>query len=100
MSTHEQHSESHAPGSARLFLTVWFWLVAITAIEVYLGYEIDRFTPTVMLSLLVFLSVVKAILIVAYFMHLKYEKLSLTLVLIPSTLFCIMMIIIFFMPDG
>jgi hypothetical protein len=33
-------------------------------------------------------------------MHLKYEKISLALVLIPSTIFCICMIIIFFMPDG
>ena len=40
------------------------------------------------------------LLIVSYFMHLKYEKISLALVLIPSTIFCICMIIIFFMPDG
>lgn len=100
MSTHEQHSESHAPGSPRLFLMVWFWLVAITAIEVYLGYETEKFSPTVMLTLLVILSVIKAILIVAYFMHLKYEKLSLTLALIPSVLFCLTMAMIFFFPDS
>ena len=100
MSTHGQHSESHVPTGARLFLMVWLWLVAITAIEVYLGYETDRFSPTVMLSLLVVLSVIKAILIVAYFMHLKYERLSLTLVLIPSVLFCLMMAMIFFFPDS
>jgi cytochrome c oxidase subunit IV len=43
---------------------------------------------------------VKAALIVSYFMHLKYEKISLALILIPATIFCICMIIIFFMPDG
>jgi cytochrome c oxidase subunit IV len=59
-----------------------------------------RLQPVPMLTLLVVLSMAKAAMIVAYFMHLKYEKLSLTLMLIPSTLFCICMIIIFFMPDG
>ncbi len=57
-------------------------------------------SPELMLTLLVVLSLVKAALIVSYFMHLKYEKIGLTLLLIPSTIFCICMIIIFFMPDG
>ena len=95
-----QANSSHGPGSPRLFLSVWFWLVAITAIEVYLGYETEHFTPTTMLTLLILLSVVKAVLIVSYFMHLKYEKLSLVLVLIPSVLFCLMMAMIFFFPDS
>ena len=100
MSTHGNQSASHAPGSTRLFLSVWVWLVAITAIEVFLGYETGRFSPSLLLTLLVILSVVKAILIVSYFMHLKYEKLSLALVLIPSVVFCMCMIMIFFLPDG
>ncbi len=66
--------------------------------EVFLGYE--RLRPELMLTILVVLSLVKAAMIVTYFMHLRYEKLSLTLMLIPSTIFCICMIIIFFMPDG
>ena len=98
MSAHESGSEVHAVGSTRLFVTVWIWLAVITFIEVFLAYE--RLRPDLMLTLLVVLSVVKAALIVSYFMHLKYEKISLALVLIPSTIFCICMIIIFFMPDG
>jgi len=100
MSTHGNATESHAVGSPGLFVTVWLWLVGITAIEVFLGYETQKFSPTVMLTLLVVLSIVKAILIVSYFMHLKYEKLSLTLLLIPSAIFCMCMIIIFFFPDS
>jgi cytochrome c oxidase subunit 4 len=98
MSSHESGSESHAVGSTRLFVMVWIWLAVITFIEVFLAYE--RLQPELMLTLLVVLSLVKAALIVSYFMHLKYEKISLTLLLIPSTIFCICMIIIFFMPDG
>ena len=98
MSAHESGSEVHAVGSTRLFVMVWIWLAVITFFEVFLAYE--RLRPDLMLSLLVVLSLVKAALIVSYFMHLKYEKLSLALILVPSTLFCICMIIIFFMPDG
>ena len=98
MSTHGEGSDSHAAGSTRLFAFVWTWLVAITGFEVFLAYL--RLRPELMLGLLVVLSMVKAALIVSYFMHLKYEKLSLALLLVPSTLFCICMIVIFFMPDG
>jgi len=98
MSTHGNGSEGHAVGSTRLFLSVWVWLVAITGFEVFLGYE--RLRPQLMLSLLVALSLVKAGLIVSYFMHLKYEKLSLALILVPPTIFCICMILIFFFPDS
>lgn len=100
MSTHghETGLQPHAVGNTRLFMIVWIWLVAITGFEVFLAYL--RLQPVPMLTLLVILSMAKAGMIVAYFMHLKYEKLSLALMLVPSTLFCICMIIIFFMPDG
>jgi cytochrome c oxidase subunit 4 len=98
MSAHDSGLEGHAVGSTKLFVMVWVWLAVITFIEVFLAYE--RLRPELMLTLLVVLSLVKAALIVSYFMHLKYEKIGLTLLLIPSTIFCICMIIIFFMPDG
>ena len=98
MSENGSEAAGHAVGSTKLFLTVWIWLVAITGLEVFLGYE--KLQPQLMLTLLVILSVVKAALIIAYFMHLKYEKLSLALILIPPTIFCICMILIFFFPDS
>jgi cytochrome c oxidase subunit 4 len=73
-------------------------LAAVTGIEVLLGYLEPA--PVVMLTLLVVLSLFKAALIVAYFMHLKYERFSLTLALIPPTIFCIMMIVIVIFPDS
>ena len=42
-----------------------------------------------MLTALLGLSVVKAALIIAYFMHLKFERLSLFLTLFPMLIFCI-----------
>ena len=53
-----------------------------------------------MLTLLVILSVVKAGMIMSFFMHLKYEKFSLVLLLIPVTIFCICMMFIFFFPEA
>jgi cytochrome c oxidase subunit 4 len=98
MSAHGSSLQAHAVGSTRLFTMVWVWLVVITFIEVFLAYE--RLRPDLMLTLLVVLSMVKATLIISYFMHLKYEKIGLALLLIPATIFCICMILIFFMPDG
>ena len=98
MSTHGSGSEGQPVGSTRLFVNVWLLLAAVTGIEVFLGYI--QLQPTLMLTLLVILSVGKAALIVAYFMHLKYERFSLTLFLIPPTIFCILMIVIFFFPDS
>ena len=46
-------------------------------------------TPTPLLS------VIKAALIIAYFMHLKFERLSLFLTLFPMLIFCIVLMLIF-----
>jgi cytochrome c oxidase subunit IV len=53
-----------------------------------------------MLTLLVGLSIIKAALIMSYFMHLRFERLGLVLWLVPAMVFCLCMIIIFFMPDA
>ncbi len=92
------HAETHAAGTTKTFVWVWFWLVAITGIEVFLAYEHIR--PEIMLTLLVGLSTIKVAMIMAYFMHLRWEKLGLVLWLIPAMVFCICMILIFFFPDG
>lgn len=98
MNAHGSESEGHQAGSPKLFFIVWVMLAGLTGVEVLLGYVEPP--PTLMLTLLVILSVIKAGLIVAYFMHLKYERLSLALALVPATIFCIVMICIFFFPDS
>ncbi len=77
---------------------IWIGLVAITFLEVFLAYM--QLPSTLMLSILVVLSLVKAALIMSFFMHLKYEKFSLVLLLIPATIFCICMMFIFFFPEA
>ena len=91
-----EHVE-HFEGTNKLFLTVWGWLLLLTGIEVFLGYI--HINLHLMLTILVGLSLIKAALIVAYFMHLRFERLSLFLTLIPMLVICICLFLIFF-PDG
>ncbi|MGA7793323.1 MAG: cytochrome C oxidase subunit IV family protein [Candidatus Acidiferrales bacterium] len=98
MNTQAHAQEAHAGASVGTNIGVWVGLVLITFLEVFLAYE--ELQPSVMLSILVVLSVVKAALIMSFFMHLKYEKLGLVLLLIPATIFCLCMMFIFFFPDA
>ncbi len=96
-------SEAHAVASrgeatARTYTGVWVWLVGITGIEVFLAYKHLR--PDLMLAMLIGLSIIKAALIMAYFMHLKFERFTLVLWLVPALVFCICMLLIFFFPDS
>jgi cytochrome c oxidase subunit IV len=98
MDAHAHAEEAHAGASVGTNIAIWIGLVAITGLEVFLAYM--ALQPTLMLSLLVVLSVVKAGLIMSFFMHLKYEKFSLVLLLVPATIFCICMMFIFFFPEA
>ena len=98
MNTHAHAEEAHAGASAGTNFAVWIGLVAITALEVFLAYK--QLQPSVMLTVLVILSVIKAAMIMSYFMHLKYEKLTLVLWLVPAMIFCICMMFIFFFPEA
>ena len=95
MSNHGDADSAHPAIPARTFVWVWIFLVVLTGIEVYMGYiELE---PVRMLTILMGLSIVKAGLIIFWFMHLKYEKRSLSWMLIPATVFCIgMMMLVFF----
>jgi cytochrome c oxidase subunit IV len=99
MTTHAQALESgHAAGTTRLFFWVWFWLVLLTGVEVYLAYL--RLPVHFVIIFFAGLSVIKAALIVAYFMHMRFERLGLFLMIIPAIVLIICLIMIFFFPDG
>jgi cytochrome c oxidase subunit 4 len=97
MTTHAEDEHEHFAGSNKLFVSVWFWLLLLTGIEVFLGYVHLDFR--LMLTILIGLSVIKAALIVAYFMHLRFERLSLVLTLVPMLVVCICLLLVFF-PDS
>ncbi len=88
---------AHTAGSKRVFIFVWIALVVLTGAEVFLAYQ--RLEIKVMLGLLMTLSIIKASLIISYFMHLRYERRSLVFTLMPALVFVIAMMFVVF-PDG
>ena len=98
MSAHDIAIEPHHGGTTKLFTMVWLYLLVLTGIEIFLAYE--RLAVVLMLVLLIGLSLVKSALIVAYFMHQRFERLGVFLLLIPAMVFCICMMLIWFFPDS
>jgi caa(3)-type oxidase subunit IV len=84
-------------GSNREMIIVWGALLALTAIEVFLAYI--QINVTLMLIILMGASIIKAALIVAYFMHLKFERLSLILTIVPTIVVLLCLFAILF-PDS
>ena len=64
----------HVGGTTTTFAKVWIVLLVLTGVEVLLAYE--QVPTLIMLTALLGLSIIKAALIIAYFMHLKFEKLE------------------------
>lgn len=85
-----EHIEGATTGT---FIKIWFVLLGLTGFEVLLAYL--QVPTMIMLTVLVGLSIIKAALIIAYFMHMKFEKLSLFLTLFPMLIFCIVLMLIF-----
>ena len=88
----------HFEGGTRLFGNVLLGLLGLTVVEVVLAY-IKIHDLRIFLTILMGLSLVKAALIVAYFMHLKFERLSLVVTLVPTLVVCICLLFIVF-PDS
>jgi len=95
METEAGHGE-HG-GSNRENVIVWGGLLALTAIEVFLAYI--QINVTLMLIILMGASIIKAALIIAYFMHLKFERLSLILTIVPTLVVLLCLFAILF-PDS
>ncbi len=76
---------------------VWGGLLGLTGIEVFLAYI--HLNPHLMIIILMLLSIMKAALIMAYFMHLKFERLSFVLTVVPTLVVLLCLFAIFF-PDS
>jgi caa(3)-type oxidase subunit IV len=69
----------------------------MTAIEVYLTYQ--NMQPIRMLTILMGLSLIKAGLIIGYFMHMKFEVSRMKWLTMASLVVCLALMMIFF-PDA
>ncbi|MGA7446000.1 MAG: cytochrome C oxidase subunit IV family protein [Terriglobales bacterium] len=86
-----EHAET---AGNKIIFSVWFGLLGLTVLEVILAYQ--ELPLQTMLTVLMFLSVIKAALIIAYFMHLRYEQTSLFVTLIPALVFVLIMMTVIF----
>ena len=89
-----KHDENKAQ-----YFWVWGALLFLTGVEVWLGYR-QMFEPVHMLEILLVLSVIKSALIVAYFMHLKFEKAIMRWMIVVAVVGCFIIMYSFFFPDA
>jgi cytochrome c oxidase subunit IV len=95
----EEHvAEQHRHHKKALFFWVWGILLVLTAVEVYLTYQ--NLEPKRMLTILMGLSLIKAALIIGFFMHLKYEVSRMKWLTMGSVIGCLILMTIFFFPDA
>lgn len=93
----ERVAEEQRHHSKGQFFWVWGALLVMTAIEVYLTYQ--NLQPVRMLTILMGLSLVKAGLIIGYFMHMKFEVSRMKWLTMCSLVICLALMMIFF-PDA
>jgi cytochrome c oxidase subunit IV len=94
----ERVAEQHRRHKKALFFWVWGGLLLMTAIEVYLTYQ--NMEPKRMLTILMGLSLIKAALIIGFFMHLKYEVSRMKWLTMCSVVGCLILMTLFFFPDA
>ncbi|WP_345948597.1 MULTISPECIES: cytochrome C oxidase subunit IV family protein [unclassified Mucilaginibacter] len=98
--THTEHHEDHAAHDTMTRKKIWqvfFVLLGITAIEFFIAlymvpHEIIKIN--VANPIYIVLTLAKAFYIVAYFMHLKFEKVGLMYSILVPTLFIIGLILV------
>jgi len=93
------HDDATHDDSKGQYFWVWGALLVLTAVEVVLGYR-QVFTPVRMLEVLLILSIIKSALIIAYFMHLKFEIALMRWMLVSAVVGCFIIMYFFFFPDA
>ncbi len=80
-----------APGGAwyKTYVVTWVWLLVITALEI--GVVFGGLARMLVVALLVVLALMKATLIAAYFMHLRYERLNLIFTIVAPMVLIIIL---------
>src|SRR5438105_14321936 len=94
----EQVAERQRHHAKAQFFWVWGALLVMTAVEVYLTYQ--NMEPVKMLTILMGLSLIKAALIIGFFMHLRYEVSRMKWLTMCSVVACLILMTIFFFPDA
>ena len=83
-------ADTEHTGGYRIYAVTWFWLLAITVVE--LAIVLMHVPKIVLATALIIMALLKAWLIVAYFMYLRYERLSLVYaVMVPMVFLAVIL---------
>lgn len=85
-------------GGYKVYLTTWIWLLVITMLEI--GIVLVRVPKTLLVISLIILALMKAALIMAYFMHLRYERLNLIYAVVTPMFFLAIVLFSMLGPDA
>lgn len=81
----------HAAHAEPNYIAVFWWLLALTIVEIAVIYM--PLTKLVIAFLLVSLALSKAALVALYFMHLKFERLTLGIIALTPLILCVFLIL-------
>ena len=82
------NSVAKPDGGLKTYLIVYVCILAIAGLQVFLAYHDEGVS---LLTRMLPLAIIQAALAVMFFMHLRQERRSLLLALIPATLFVLLM---------
>ncbi len=85
----EQHAHADRVAWYRTYVVTWVWLLVLTILEVSAVYL--RLPRGTLIALLLIMALMKATLIGAYFMHLRYERLNLIFVIVTPMILVLIM---------
>jgi cytochrome c oxidase subunit 4 len=96
--SHGHGGDAHRIEKMKPMYVVWTWLLVLTLIEVFLAYE--QVPLHIMLVALLGMSALKAAMITAWFMHLKFERAALVLAVVGTTVLTAAALFGLIAPDG
>jgi cytochrome c oxidase subunit 4 len=85
--THKEHPK---------YFRIFWWLLALTIVEV--GLAIPEYSQVLKAILLIGLATTKAAFVALYFMHLKFEKRTLTVIALIPLIICVFLVLMM-LPD-
>jgi len=89
---HDSHDhDSHDQGTIhyKTYFMTWFWLLVLTALALGVGYT--HINETLKAFLLICTTLFKILVIAAYFMHLRYERINLILITVAPLILAVIM---------
>ncbi len=78
------------------YMAIFWWLLALTSLEVSVA--VTNLPTPAKASLLVAMALAKAILVAMYFMHLRFERLTLGAIVLTPLILCVFLLLMLF-PD-